>query len=53
VPTDDEDLWHIYNLIQRGDHIRMKTTRKIVDDSNASGLKKIRKRVLTITLQII
>ncbi len=31
----------------------MKTTRKIVDDSNASGLKKIRKRVLTITLQII
>lgn len=31
----------------------MKTTRKIVDDSNASGLKKIRKRVLTLTLQII
>jgi protein pelota len=31
VPTDDEDLWHIYNLIQKGDHIRMKTRRKVID----------------------
>lgn len=31
IPTDDEDLWHIYNLIQKGDHIKMKTKRKIID----------------------
>lgn len=31
IPTDDEDLWHIYNLIQKGDHIQMKTKRKIID----------------------
>jgi protein pelota len=31
TPTDDEDLWHIYNLIQKGDQIRMKTSRKIID----------------------
>lgn len=52
VPTGDEDLWHIYNLIQKGDHIRMKTRRKIIDDSNVSGLKKIRTKTLTLTLLI-
>ena len=53
VPTDDEDLWHIYNLIQKGDHIKMKTRRKIIDDSNVTGLKKIRTRMITLTLQIV
>ena len=53
VPTDDEDLWHIYNLIQKGDHIRMKTRRKIIDDSNITGLKKIRTRMITLTLLIV
>ncbi len=53
VPTDDEDLWHIYNLIQKGDHIRMKTKRKIIDDTNVTGLKKIRTRLLTLTLLIV
>jgi protein pelota len=53
VPTDDEDLWHVYNLIQKGDHIRMKTKRKIVDETNVSGLKKIRQKTLTLTLLII
>lgn len=53
IPTDDEDLWHIYNLIQKGDHIRMKTSRKIIDESNASGLKKIRKKILVLTLLIV
>jgi len=53
IPTDDEDLWHIYNLIQKGDHIRMKTRRKIIDESNVSGLKKIRTKILTLTLLIV
>ena len=53
VPTDDEDLWHIYNLIQKGDHIRMKTKRKIIDDTNVTGLKKIRTRLLKLTLLIV
>ena len=48
VPTDDEDLWHIYNLIQKGDHIRMKTKRKIIDDTNVTGLKKIRTLCISI-----
>lgn len=31
----------------------MKTRRKIIDDTNASGLKKIRVKTLTLTLLII
>ena len=53
IPTDDEDLWHIYNLIQKGDHIQMKTKRKIIDDTNITGLKKVRSRILLLTLLII
>ncbi len=52
-PVNDEDLWHLYNLIHQGDHIKMKTKRKVIDDSNASGLKKISKKTLTLTLMIV
>ena len=31
----------------------MKTRRKIIDDTNVSGLKKIRTRMLTLTLLIV
>jgi stalled ribosome rescue protein Dom34 len=31
----------------------MKTKRKIIDDSNVTGLKKIRTRMITLTLQIV
>lgn len=30
LPTDDEDMWHIYNLIRPGDFMRMKSLRKII-----------------------
>jgi len=53
IPTDDEDLWHIYNLIQKGDHIKMKTRRKIIDDRNITGLKKVQAKMLTLTLLIV
>lgn len=52
IPTDDEDLWHIYNLIQVGDCIRMSTLRKIVKE-NATGLKNTEKKRLTLTLSIV
>ena len=31
----------------------MKTSRKIIDETNVSGLKKIRKRILVLTLLIV
>lgn len=33
IPTEEEDLWHIYNLIHEGDKIKSLTTRKIVSVS--------------------
>ena len=29
VPEDDEDIWHIYNLIMHGDEVRASTSRKV------------------------
>lgn len=33
IPTDDEDLWHIYNLITVGDIIQAMTLRKIINET--------------------
>ena len=30
-PEDDEDMWHLYNLIQTGDSVRATTVRYDVD----------------------
>jgi protein pelota len=40
MPTDEEDLWHLYNLIQEGDCIRMRTFRKVTK-TNSTGLKDV------------
>jgi protein pelota len=29
VADDDEDIWHLYNLIMEGDEIRASTSRKV------------------------
>ena len=52
VPTDDEDMWHIYNLIRPGDVMRMKSLRKIIHENEKTGLKKIRVKNLLLTLMI-
>ena len=46
-------VWfHIYNLIQVGDHIKMKSPRKIVN-VNETGLKNIKVKMLHLTLTIV
>ena len=52
LPTDDEDMWHIYNLIRPGDIMRMKSMRKIIHTNDKTGLKKIRVKKLLLTLMI-
>ena len=52
IPTNDEDLWHIYNLIQVGDCIRMSTVRKVVKETS-TGVKNSEKRRLNLTLGIV
>lgn len=34
VPEEDDDFWHLYNLLSVGDIIKTSTHRKIVKESN-------------------
>lgn len=36
---EQEDLWHLYNLIQKGDLVTCKTYRKVVSESSTGSTK--------------
>jgi protein pelota len=38
VPTDEEDLWHLYNIISRGDAIRAGTFRKVKNETKTGSV---------------
>ena len=38
IPQDDEDIWHLYNLISVGDFLKAKTTRKVTKEGS-TGMK--------------
>lgn len=50
-PTDNEDLWHIYNLISMDDHLRASTIRKVQSESTTGSMTSDRIR-LTLTISI-
>ncbi|KAF5364205.1 hypothetical protein D9756_000482 [Leucocoprinus leucothites] len=50
-PEDDEDMWHLYNLIQAGDSVRATTVRRIQSVSNTGSVESNRIR-LHLTLQV-
>lgn len=54
VPNEDEDMWHVYNLLQVGDHIRASTLRKVVSESatGTTGSTKVR-TMLRIAIETI
>ena len=41
-PEELEDLWHLFNLISRGDHLRAKTLRKVVAELDGDGVSSQR-----------
>ena len=51
IPEEEEDMWHVYNLLQEGDHIRASTMRKVITESatGSTGANKVR---TTLTVQI-
>jgi len=51
VPEDEEDMWHVYNLISVGDSVRASTIRSVTSESATGTTKKERVR-LTLTLTI-
>ena len=51
TPENEEDLWHVYNLVQRGDSIKTGTFRKVKTESKTGSVST--KRVfMVIKLQI-
>ena len=35
---ENEDMWHVYNLVAIGDKLRASTFRKVVTESNTGNL---------------
>lgn len=48
---ESEDMWHAYNLIREGDHIRASTIRKVTTES-ATGTTASNKVRTTLTVQV-
>ena len=51
-PDTVEDLWHAFNLLQKGDLVRCTTVRKVVKESNTGSTTSSKKRcMLTIDVK--
>ncbi|KZT74317.1 hypothetical protein DAEQUDRAFT_761185 [Daedalea quercina L-15889] len=51
-PEDDEDMWHLYNLISEGDHVRAAAIRRVQNVSATGSIESHRVR-LNLTLAVI
>ncbi|KAJ7094647.1 eRF1 domain 1-domain-containing protein [Mycena belliarum] len=50
-PEDDEDMWHLYNLIQEGDSVRAPAIRRVQKISSTGSVDSQRVR-LNLTLKV-
>ncbi|BGP36859.1 Translation factor pelota [Rhodotorula kratochvilovae] len=50
-PQDDEDMWHAYNLIQKGDELRGSAVRRITSES-ATGSTSSHRMHLRLTIAV-
>ncbi|EIW82093.1 hypothetical protein CONPUDRAFT_54793 [Coniophora puteana RWD-64-598 SS2] len=50
-PEDDEDMWHLYNLIQEGDNVRAPAIRRVQNISSTGSTESKRVR-LNLTLAV-
>ncbi|KAJ3558374.1 hypothetical protein NM688_g968 [Phlebia brevispora] len=50
-PEDDEDMWHLYNLISKGDHVRAAGVRR-VQNVSATGSTESHRVRLNLTLEV-
>lgn len=48
---DDEDVWHVYNLLAKGDCVTTSTTRKVVKTSSTGSTTSTKKQVI-LTIEI-
>ncbi|WRT66178.1 mRNA surveillance protein pelota [Kwoniella shivajii] len=50
-PEDDEDMWHVYNLISEGDHVRSLAVRRVQTVSSTGSSDSYRVRT-NLTLEV-
>ena len=50
-PETSEDLWHAYNLLQKGDLVRTTTLRKVIKESSTGSTSSQKKR-MQLTVQV-
>ncbi|KAK8864233.1 mRNA surveillance protein pelota [Kwoniella newhampshirensis] len=50
-PEDDEDMWHVYNLISEGDHVRALAVRRVQTVSSTGSSDSYRVRT-NLTLEV-
>jgi len=54
IPEEEEDMWHVYNLISIGDSVRASTIRAVTSESATGTTKKEKVRtMLTLTIEDI
>lgn len=51
-PEEQEDMWHAYNLIAVGDHLRASTVRKVVQTTD-TGSSTTTKRRMILTIEVL
>ena len=51
IPEDEDDLWHLYNIIEKGDLVRSRTSRTIKPDEAYSRPKKGERVALDVTVE--
>eukprot|EP00760_Papus_ankaliazontas_P035019 PhM_4_TR7587/c0_g1_i1/m.68702/K06965/PELO, DOM34, pelA; protein pelota len=52
LPTEAEDLWHLYNIIREGNTIRCKTIRKVQKETTGGTAGASERKVLNLTLRV-
>jgi len=52
IPENEEDLWHLYNLIEAGDLVHARTSRTVKADEAYSRPKKGRRVSLDLTVEV-
>lgn len=54
IPEEPEDMWHAYNLLQKGDHLKATTVRRVVSESATGSTEKSSHKIsLTISVESV
>jgi len=51
IPEEEEDMWHVYNLVTVGDEVRASTIRKVTSESATGSTTSNRVRT-TLTIEV-